>query len=216
MAVVIKLVEDWRIRLSSISKFMQQLNQVISRQANIEEKCTGRFWEGRYKSQPLLTEEALLTAMAYVDLNPVRATIPNALPTVAGQALAKTPEASKHTSIKERIRPTFNIEKALINNPDFNSYYLQRFPIKPLSPFEGSIKQSNQDGMLFDFNDYLTLVDTTGRIQRQDKRGSIPNNFLPILERLGIESNEWIENTQKFEEIFYSKFYYQRNERNTA
>jgi REP element-mobilizing transposase RayT len=204
MTVVTKLVEDWRIRLSSISEFMQRLNQVISRQANNEENCTGRFWEGRYKSQPLLTEEALLTAMAYVDLNPVRAT------------MAKTPEASKHTSIKERIRPTFNIEKALINNPDFNSYYLQRFPIKPLSPFEGSIKQSNQDGVLFDFNDYLTLVDTTGRIQRQDKRGSISNNFLPILERLGIESNEWIENTQKFEEIFYSKFYYQRNERNTA
>jgi hypothetical protein len=63
MAVLIKLVADWRKRLSSISEFMQQLNQVISRQANIEEKCTGRFWEGRYKSQPLLTEEALLTAI---------------------------------------------------------------------------------------------------------------------------------------------------------
>ncbi|MFT7562274.1 MAG: hypothetical protein ACI93R_004209 [Flavobacteriales bacterium] len=51
------------MRLSSISEFMQRLNQVISRQANIEERCTGRFWEGRYKSQPLLTEEALLTAI---------------------------------------------------------------------------------------------------------------------------------------------------------
>jgi REP element-mobilizing transposase RayT len=204
MAIVTKLVEDWRIRLSSISEFMQQLNQVISRQANNEEKCTGRFWEGRYKSQPLLTEEALLTAMAYVDLNPIRAT------------MAKTPETSKHTSIKERIRPTFNIEEALINNPDFNPYYLQRLTIKPLSAFEGNLKSDKQGGIIFSYNDYLTLVDTTGRIQRQDKRGSIPNNFLPLLERLGIESDEWIENTQKFEDIFYSKFYYQRNERNTA
>ncbi|MFT7561893.1 MAG: REP element-mobilizing transposase RayT [Flavobacteriales bacterium] len=204
MAVVIKFVEDWRIRLSSISEFMQQLNQVISRQANKEENCTGRFWEGRYKSQPLLTEEALLTAMAYVDLNPIRAT------------MAKTPEGSKHTSIKERIRPTFDVEQALVNNPDFNPYYLQRFTIKPLSPFEGNLKSDKQGGVIFSYNDYLTLVDTTARIQRQDKRGSISSNFLPILERLGIQSDEWIENTQKFEDIFYSKFYYKRNERNTA
>ncbi|MFT7561789.1 MAG: hypothetical protein ACI93R_003720 [Flavobacteriales bacterium] len=88
--------------------------------------------------------------------------------------------------------------------------------MKPLSPFEGNLKSDSQNGIIFSYNDYLTLVDTTGRIQRQEKRGSISNNFLPILERLGIESDEWIENTQKFEEIFYSKFYYQRNERNTA
>jgi hypothetical protein len=31
-----------------------------------------------------------------------------------------------------------------------------------------------------------------------------------------IESDEWIENTHKFEDVFYSKFYYQRNEGNTA
>jgi hypothetical protein len=183
---------------------MQQLNQVISRQANIEENCTGRFWEGRYKSQPLLTEEALLTAMAYVDLNPIRAT------------MARTPETSKHTSIKERIKPTFDIEQALANNPDFNPYYLQRLTIKSLSPFEGNLKSDKPDGVIFSYSDYLTLVDTTGRIQRQDKRGSIPNNFLPILERPGIDADEWINNTQNFEAHFYSKFYYQRNQRNTA
>jgi hypothetical protein len=139
-----------------------------------------------------------------------------ALLTVAGQALAKTPEGSKHTSIKERIKPTFDVEQALVNNPDFNPYYLQRLTIKPLSPFEGNLKSDKQGGVIFSYNDYLTLVDTTGRIQRQDKRGSIPSNFLPILERLRIESDEWIENTQKFEDIFYSKFYHQRNKRNTA
>jgi REP element-mobilizing transposase RayT len=204
MIVLIKIVEEWRTRLASISEFMQQLNQVIARQANIEDNCTGRFWEGRYKSQPLLTEEALLTAMAYVDLNPIRAT------------MAKTPEGSKHTSIKERIKPTFSIEKALLTNPDFNPHYLQRFAIKALLPFEGNIKQDNQEGVLFSHNDYLTLIDTTGRIQRSDKRGTIPNNVLPILKRLGIDADEWIENTQQFEALYYSKFYYQRNERNTA
>jgi hypothetical protein len=44
MNVLTRIVDDWRVRLASVSEFMQQLNQVIARQANIEESCTGRFW----------------------------------------------------------------------------------------------------------------------------------------------------------------------------
>ena len=198
MKVLTRIVDDWRVRLASISEFMQQLNQVIARQANIEENCTGRFWEGRFKSQPLLTEAALLTAMAYTDLNPIRAKI------------ADAPEQSKHTSIKERIKPSFNLAHALDNNPDFNQFYIERFSIKPLASLEGNAKKSNQTGVLLSHADYLTLVDTTGRIQRQDKRGFISAEFLPILQRLAIDTDEWVENTRNFEEIFYKKFYYQR------
>jgi len=57
--------------------------------------------------------------------------------------------------------------------------------------------------VLFSHNNYLSLVDTTARIQRQDKRGFIPDIFLPILQRLNIDADERIENTQKFETIFY-------------
>jgi hypothetical protein len=66
MTVLIKLVEDWRIRLSNISEFMQQLNQVISRQANIEENCTGRFWDRNL----LLGSGFLLRSTSYL-LRPV-------------------------------------------------------------------------------------------------------------------------------------------------
>jgi hypothetical protein len=63
---------------------------------------------------------------------------------------------------------------------------------------------------LLGHKDYLILVDTSGRIQRQDKRGFIPDTFLPILQRLAIDADEWFINTQKFEELFYKKFYYRR------
>ena len=82
-----------------------------------------------------------------------------------------------------------------------NPHYIQRFSIKPLAALKGNVRCHNQNGVLFSHKDYLTLVDTTGRIQRQDKRSFIPETFLPILQRLAIDADEWIVNTQNFEEV---------------
>ena len=51
--VVDKIIDDYRERLGGISWFMKSLNQFIARQANIEDKCTGHFWEGRFNSKAL-------------------------------------------------------------------------------------------------------------------------------------------------------------------
>ena len=84
-------VAEFRTRLMSVSWYMKAINEYIARMANEEDKCTGHFWESRFKSQALLDERALLTCMVYVDLNPIRA------------AMAKDLKDSDFTSIKERI-----------------------------------------------------------------------------------------------------------------
>ena len=88
-----------RRTLGSLSDFMKHLKQPIARRANLESGTSGHAWGGRYYSGALLTEAALLAAMAYVDLNPVRA------------GIAERIEEYRHTSIAERV--TENSAEAL-------------------------------------------------------------------------------------------------------
>ncbi len=131
------------------------------------------LWEGRFTSQALLDEWALLACMAYVDLNPIRS------------KLAKTPEASSHTSIQKRIQS------------------LPLTPPKPsnLLPFTGNVRDDTPIGIPFNFSDYLELVDWTGRAIRDDKRGFIPNGLPSILSRLEIPPERWLWLTTQFEQM---------------
>ena len=167
-------VEVWRKRLVNISWFMRSLNEFIAREANKEDKCTGRFWEGRFKSQALLDEAALAACMAYADLNPVRA------------KMADTPEKSDHTRIRYRI----NAAKA------------GKTP-KRLFPFVGNPRQNMHAGLPFALMDYIALVDLTGRQLAKNKRGLINNTSQPILERIGLSAEQWNVLTSSFEKCFY-------------
>ncbi len=159
-----EIIEIWRERLWSLSWFMKELNYDIACKANQEDECSGHFWESRFKSQALLDEKALAVAMAYVDLNPIRA------------GIAKSPEKSDFTSVKARL-------KALNDN-------LETAPC--LHPFIGNPTNKLMDGIPFRLMDYIELVDWTAR-QFREGRASMTSKLPPILERLNFKQKNWLE-----------------------
>ncbi|TMM44073.1 transposase [Colwellia ponticola] len=173
MAMVDSTAAIYKQRLMDISWFMRSLNEPIARQANKEDNCTGHFWEGRFKSQALLDEGALLACMAYVDLNPIRA------------GIASTPEQSIYTSIQLRVKAALKGKQPTA-----------------LLPFRGNEHQHKVEGIPFSLEDYLTLIDESGRVLRDNKLGVIDSTMVNILARLHISDESWLRLITDFEGIF--------------
>lgn len=96
-----KRLRHVRSQLGSLSTFMKHLKQSIARRANQEDGCKGHFFEQRFYSGALLSERAIITAMVYVDINPIRAEI------------VETIEQCKETSIAERLQVLESTPEAL-------------------------------------------------------------------------------------------------------
>jgi REP element-mobilizing transposase RayT len=175
-----KQIADWRERLMSISWFMRCVNEPVAREANREDNVTGHFWECRFRSQALLDEKALAACIAYVDLNPIRA------------GMAKTPESSDYTSVKHRIEQALTTQ--LPNRVD-------QQPVS-LMPFAGNPREAMPKGLPFRLSDYLELVDWSGRILREDKKGAIEENLPEILNRLNMDASNWLYLARNFESPF--------------
>ena len=171
------IIEEWRGRLSDISWLMRCLNEYIARKANKEDNCQGRFWEGRFKSQALLDEKALLACMAYVELNPVRA------------KMADSVQDSEYTSAYERIH-----DKASKQDKPGEL----QFQVKPLLGFIGNEHKNQPCGIAFSLLDYFELIEATGQVIRDDKRGYIDESKFPILQQLGFSGDDWLDLAQHF------------------
>ncbi|WP_261817279.1 transposase [Vibrio gallicus] len=173
----LSIINDWRERLIDISWFMRSLNEFIARKANAEDDCSGRFWEGRFKSQALLDEEALLTCMAYVDLNPIRAGINDSI------------EASEYTSVYERVHGVSHQDEQQ-SEPPCNK--------KALFGFVGDTSESEQCGIPYSLLDYIELVDWSGRTIRNDKPGAIVASHPKLLHSLGLDTETWMSLASNF------------------
>ena len=132
--------------------------------------------------------------MAYVDLNPVRA------------AMAAIPEQSDYTSIKLRIEHWRKKAEQLSATvePRKEPQQKEEKDLQPesLMPFVGNPRQPMPFGLAYNLLDYVELLDWTGRVIRDDKRGSIPEDKPSILQRLDITPEHWLELSTHFEDRF--------------
>jgi len=176
-------LKEIRQRLGSLSCFMRALNEPIARMANQEDGCTGRFWEGRFKCQCLLEPQAVVSAMAYVDLNPARA------------KMAETLEASDHTSIKSRLETRGSAPKSLTK--------LSTAGLKPVAGLDAEA--------LLDMTEtsYIELVQWTGEQLHPMKRGKlVPRtesgcNMPDVVLRFSRHSDRWLRQVKGTESRYY-------------
>ncbi len=186
-------VASTRSRLGSLSWFMKCLKEPLSRMVNKAEKCTGAFFEGRFKSIAILDEEALLSVCAYIDLNPLAA------------GIAAVPEESDHTSVKARVDHVKkqgrckDLQAALAGSVAGSRASKELEDALWLIPIEDRRQlDSQREGMLsgFTLGNYLMLVEYTGRLLREGK-ASISAEVTDIFERLGSSAALWHARLQK-------------------
>lgn len=190
-------VEEIRVRLGNLGWFMKALKEPIARRANREDECTGSFWQARYKSIGILDNESLLITCTYVDLNPLAA------------GIAKTPESSEHTSIRQRIAHVSRQGKLdLLLAAAHGSVSGSRaagdieqahwlIPIQDRRVHTNAATISDREGLLptFSLGSYLLLVDHAARLYREGK-ARLSDDAAGVFERLGIETEGWSDRIQ--------------------
>jgi len=186
-------IKELRKRLSDISWFMRMISEKIARWANQEDDVTGRFWEGRFKAVKICDEPALVANSVYIDLNVIRA------------GLAKTPEASEFTSVKRRI-DSLQHEGPPEHRPDA---WLAPLCLNEASapagpqPSQTGRRASDKGFLPMTVKEYLELVNWTGRQLQRSCTGRIPEHLQPILQRVGLEPDNWLPLVKGFGRAFH-------------
>ncbi len=198
-------VEILRKRLASVSYFMAALCENVARRSNFEDHTKGSFWEDRFKCRDLADEAAILVCGIYIDLNQVR----------AGEAL--TPELSTHTSAYDRIagrQQRLDAATKGLKSPTAHTTvdgWLCELTLAQgqtdagISAGVGSVtsRRASDKGLLpITLEEYLHVLDASGRMLCDGKSGFVPDHMAPILERLGVNTDVWSELITKFDEWF--------------
>jgi REP element-mobilizing transposase RayT len=190
-----------RRRLADISWFMRCLAEPVARWGNKEDDVTGRFWEGRFKAQPLLDETAIAACMAYVDLNPIRARI------------AKTCDTSDFTSVQARMadrRSAEGIQQAAARHERTEhgprAGWLAPIGLKPAarkSRTKATPRRLSNKGCLpMTLDQYVSLVEWTGRQIIAKRKPTISAESLALLEQLELSPETWVDLVEHFRKRF--------------
>jgi hypothetical protein len=209
IGLLLPKVAEYRERLSNISWMMRLACQKIATRANREDEVDGRFFAKRFECNRLETAEDVLACSLYVDLNWIHA------------GLAETPEQSRFTSAFDRIQSRWReIGQEMGNSVSVSAdheadawlapIYLDERAEAYVGPAQaqaardqsepapicnppGAARISNKGFLPITRDQYLSLLDLLGRVVRKGKRGAIPAELPPILERFNVAPKTWLD-----------------------
>lgn len=168
------LIDTWRHRLSDLSWFMRLLNECIARRANSEDGCKGKFWKGRYKSQALLDDAALIACMSYIDM---------------------LPECSRQESMGDTQGvSSLSYHTCGIKKPERSE------PLKlQLAPF----KRNNESFSLpCTYHEYKNLIIWTKQALITKRKWYVPGQCRTFLNNIGINANIWLDFVSHYHRFF--------------
>ncbi len=173
-----------------------------------------------------MDEAGLLACAMYVDLNPVRAALA-ATPEkskftsaydriAASQGVKGIAAALEFEAQSENANHLAKVSDSRRKRESEGMKYSKKMPVdswlcpleieerKAPGPMPSHLKTRASDkGFLpMKQEEYLTLLDWTGKQGREGKRGSIPADLQPILERIGIDSSMWCDFVWKYSKYF--------------
>lgn len=220
-----------RERLSNPSWFMRSLAEPIARLANQQDQCTGRFWEGRFKAQSITDEAGLLAVSMYVDLNPIRAALAqspedsqhtSAFDRIQGQRGTKMASAAmpqevlpreeaarlRSTQTPQELRARLGRVRRRRGPSVLRDAWLAPLTIREKSdplgaqPSRSGVRASDKGFLSMSLEDYLLLLDWTGRNRPSRGKVVVPSHLEGILKRLGIDGSMWIDLVWGFKKYF--------------
>ena len=223
-------IQEIRVRLSNPSWFMKALCEPIARLANQQDEATGHFWEGRFKALAITDEAGLLACSMYVDLNPIRAAMAltpeeslhtsaydriqalqgATIPSAAVDLVAiETEDAGRilRTSTPDQLRKRKADVKKRRGNSILRDAWLSPLTINELAATgpqssDSGVRASNKGFLSLNLEDYLKLLDWTGRQRGNVQKAEIPSDLDPILKRIGIDGRMWCDLVWNFKKYF--------------
>lgn len=223
-------VSEQRRRLSDISWLMRMLCQPIARRANRESDVTGRFFAHRFGCERIVDLAGLLTCSMYVDLNLVRAGM--ARTPEESEYTSACDRIRAHIQRQRRDLDQDAAEIVSEESPDawlaplFLDEHTDAFHELPQNaaadaavdlqePAQANVAaalgmgnplgapRASEKGFLpMTLEEYLMLLDWTGRQVRADKRAAIPAELQPILARLQIQPDHWVDAVEQYDHAF--------------
>ena len=209
-----------RSRLSDISWWMRLLCQNVAQRANKEDCESGKFWQARFRAVRLLDETAILSCAAYIDLNPIRASIARTIATSdyttaqkrAFDLALQSQDGAQSYSAQSPGLPVAS--PAAIRSDDRvaagprSSQHLAPVDLNERSGRPGphanseGVRCSNKGFLPMSTAQYLSLLEWTARQQRAQKAGKAPKRFRRLFKRLEISASAWNELVRNFGRLF--------------